>query len=36
ANRQVIEECSELGLDLEEFIAIGLEAMKGIATDLGL
>ena len=28
--------CSELGLELEEFLAIGLEAMKEVADDLGL
>ncbi|NPV71867.1 MAG: HDIG domain-containing protein [Firmicutes bacterium] len=36
ANRQVIESCSELGLDLEDFVTTGLEAMQGIAADLGL
>ena len=35
-NRQQIAQCSELGLELDEFIELGLEAMKGIATDLGL
>lgn len=36
ANREQIASCSELGLSLEEFIAIGLEAMKGIHKELGL
>ncbi len=36
ANREQISQCSELGLELNEFIERGLEAMKGIAADLGL
>jgi len=36
ANRQVILSCSEIGLSLEEFVKISLEAMKEIAQDLGL
>ncbi len=36
ANRQQIALCSEIGLELDEFIELGLEAMKGIADDLGL
>lgn len=36
ANRAQILACSELGLSLEEFISLGLEAMKEIASDLGL
>jgi len=35
-SRQQVSQCSEIGLELEEFIALGLEAMKGIAADLGL
>jgi len=35
-NREQITRCSELGLELNEFIELGLEAMKGIAADLGL
>jgi len=27
---------AELGLDLEEFVALGLEAMQGISAELGL
>jgi len=36
ANREQIARCSELGLELDEFIELGLKSMKGIATDLGL
>ena len=36
ANRENIAKCSELGIELDEFIEIGLKAMQGIATDLGL
>jgi len=36
ANREAIKACSELGLDLREFIALGLEAMQGIHEELGL
>ncbi|MBA7635690.1 hypothetical protein ES703_43294 [subsurface metagenome] len=36
ANREYISLCSELGLDLDEFIELGLKAMQGIADDLGL
>lgn len=36
ANREQIAKCSELGLELEQFIDIGLEAMKGIAAEIGL
>lgn len=36
ANREHIVLCSEIGLSLEEFIKISLEAMKNIANDLGL
>ena len=35
-DRQRISQCSELGLELDEFVALGLEAMKGIAAQLGL
>ena len=35
-SRQRISQCSELGLELEEFIELGLEAMQGIADNLGL
>ena len=36
ANREYIASCSELGLELDEFIELGLKAMQGIATNLGL
>ncbi len=36
ANREQIAQCSEIGLELEDFIAMGLEAMQGIAEELGL
>jgi len=36
ANREQIARCSELGLELDEFIELGLKAMKGIAADLSL
>lgn len=36
ANREIISRCSELGLSLEEFIKICLEAMQEISDDLGL
>lgn len=35
-NREQIETCRELGLALDDFIALSLEAMKGIASDIGL
>jgi putative nucleotidyltransferase with HDIG domain len=35
-NRQQIAQCSEIGLELDELIELGLQAMKGIADDLGL
>ncbi len=36
ANREQIHRCSELGLSLEEFLTICLQAMQSIATQLGL
>lgn len=36
ANRKQIEACTELGLELDQFIELGLEAMQEIASDLGL
>ncbi len=37
ANREQISLCSkELGLELDEFVSIGLEAMQGISERLGL
>jgi putative nucleotidyltransferase with HDIG domain len=36
ANREQIARCADIGFELDKFIAIGLEAMKGIAPQLGL
>ncbi len=36
ANRETIISCHEIGIDLDDFIAIGLEAMKSISKDLEL
>ena len=36
ANREAIQACVETGLTLEEFLGIALEAMQGIAAELGL
>jgi len=36
ANREQISSCRELGLELDEFIELGLKAMQGIANELGL
>jgi len=37
ANREIIKKCEELlGLKLEEFVKIGLEAMQKISPELGL
>ncbi len=36
ANREQIALCREIGLELDEFIELGLEAMKNVAADLGL
>lgn len=36
ADREAISSCTDFGLELEEFIALGLGAMQGIADDLGL
>ena len=35
-DRDAIARCGELGLELDEFLAIGLAAMQGIAPQLGL
>jgi len=35
-NREQVLSCQEIGLELEGFIALGLEAMKGIASKLEL
>ncbi|MBM4448252.1 MAG: HDIG domain-containing protein [Chloroflexi bacterium] len=36
ANREQIARCLDIGLELDEFIGLGLEAMKAIAAELGL
>ena len=36
ADREQISSCSELGLEFDEFIELGLTAVKGIADTLGL
>jgi uncharacterized protein len=35
-DRESIARCAELGIELDEFIALGLEAMQAIAPELGL
>ncbi len=35
-DRAAIARCAELGLDLDETLALGLEAMQGVADELGL
>ncbi len=35
-NREQVAQCQEIGLELEEFIDLGIEAMKGIASQLEL
>lgn len=36
ADREQIRACEDIGLPLEEFLELSLEAMKGIAGDIGL
>lgn len=35
-NREHIALCQEIGIELEEFLSLGLEAMKEVADELGL
>ncbi|MCX5785781.1 MAG: HDIG domain-containing protein [Elusimicrobia bacterium] len=35
-DRSVIMECEQIGIPLEEFAALSVEAMRGVATELGL
>jgi putative nucleotidyltransferase with HDIG domain len=35
-NREQVAQCQEIGLELEEFISLGIEAMQGIALELEL
>ena len=34
--RENIMECEKIGIPLQEFVEISLDAMKGIATQIGL
>ncbi len=36
AKREIIRECELAGFELDEFLELGLEAMKGIAGEIGL
>jgi len=36
ANREQIKKCSEIGLELEEFVKLGLSAMQNISKELSL
>jgi len=35
-DREQLAQCQEIALELEEFVNLGIEAMKGIASELGL
>jgi predicted hydrolase (HD superfamily) len=35
-NREQVAQCGEIGLELEAFVALGIKAMKGVASELGL
>jgi len=35
-NRDIIRECEPIGIPLEDFVALSIAAMQGIADDLGL
>ena len=35
-HRESIARCEELGMELDDFFALGLEAMQGVAAELGL
>ena len=35
-NREQVAQCQQIGLELEEFIGLGIKAMQGIASDLQL
>jgi len=36
ANREQMQSCESIGLSLEEFYTLALEAMKQIANEIGL
>jgi len=35
-NREIILECEPIGIPLDDFVALSIEAMQGVADDLGL
>ena len=35
-NREYIKECEKIGIPLDEFALLSLEAMRGISGELGL
>jgi len=35
-NREIIKECEKFGMEVPDFIELGVEAMRGIGPDLGL
>jgi putative nucleotidyltransferase with HDIG domain len=35
-NREIIKECQQIGLELKEFVELGVEAMREIGAELGL
>jgi putative nucleotidyltransferase with HDIG domain len=35
-NRDIIRECEQIGIPVEDFIALSVEAMQGVAEELGL
>jgi putative nucleotidyltransferase with HDIG domain len=34
--REQVADCQKIGLELEEFVGLGIEAMKGVSSELGL
>lgn len=36
ANREAMNSCTKLGMDLDKFLQVSLDAMKSISTELGL
>jgi len=35
-SRENIQRCTEVGLDLNQFLSLGIEAMQGVASEIGL
>ena len=35
-NRDIIRQCADMGMTLEDFLALAIEAMSGKAAELGL